>query len=465
MHLWIQWWKVASKFRLCFSRHQTFLWFAVVLMAFSVRTELVGVTSFIRALGLEEIYYDRLLDFFHSKGADLSSITRVWLKVLLESNLGHRVNGRLIILGDGVKAPKEGRKMPAVKSLHQDSESNSKAEYIMGHSFQALCLLTTSLGYFFATPIVSQIHEGIVESNRDKRTLLDKMVIMLNSLGLNQQFYLVADAYYASGKIMLALLKQGQHLISRARINAVAFESPLKTKKPTRGRPKLYGKKIKLRDLFSDVSLMTKTVGAIYDDAESVFWYRSPDLIWRPVGQLVRFVLVVHPVRGKAIFMTTDFSLDPLTVIKIYSLRFKIEVSFKQSLRTLGAYSYHFWMRSMTKIKKCSGDQYLHRKSDEYRDQVKRKLRAYHAHVQLGLIAQGILQILAMTAHQLVWKNFGSWIRTIRPNILPSEAIVMNSLKNTLPDFLQGSHTKANLEKFILEKLDLGRAEGQRMIA
>ena len=119
----------------------------------------------------------------------------------------------------------------------------------------------------------------------------------------------------------------------------------------------------------------------------------------------------------------------------------------------------------MTKIKKCSGDQYLHRKSDEYRDQVKRKLRAYHAHVQLGLIAQGILQILAMTAHQLVWKNFGSWIRTIRPNILPSEAIVMNSLKNTLPDFLQGSHTKANLEKFILEKLDLGRAEGQRMIA
>ncbi len=119
----------------------------------------------------------------------------------------------------------------------------------------------------------------------------------------------------------------------------------------------------------------------------------------------------------------------------------------------------------MTRIKKCSGDQHLHRKTAEYRDQVKRKMNAYHAHVQLGLIAQGILQILAMTAHQLVWQNFGSWIRTIRPNILPSEAIVMSSLKNTLPEFLKGSTTDQNIEKFILDKIDLGRAEGQRMVA
>ena len=92
-------------------------------------------------------------------------------------------------------------------------------------------------------------------------------------------------------------------------------------------------------------------------------------------------------------------------------------------------------------------------------------MNAYHTHVQLGIIAQGVLQTLAMTAHQLVWQNFGSWIRTIRPNILPSEAIVMSSLRNTLPEFLKGSTTNQNIEKFILDKIDLGRAEGQRMIA
>lgn len=120
------------------------------------------------------------------------------------------------------------------------------------------------------------------------------------------------------------------------------------------------------------------------------------DLVWRPVGKIVRFVFVVHPTKGSAIFMTTDLSLDPIEVIKLYSLRFKIEVSFKQAMRNIGAYSYHFWMQAMDRIKKCSGDQYLHRKTEKYRKQVKRKIHAYHVHVQIGLIAQGILQILSL---------------------------------------------------------------------
>ena len=45
-----------------------------------------------------------------------------------------RVNGRTVVLADGLKRPKEGRKMPAVKSLHQESRCNAKASFIMGHS-------------------------------------------------------------------------------------------------------------------------------------------------------------------------------------------------------------------------------------------------------------------------------------------------------------------------------------------
>ena len=35
------------------------------------------------------------------------------------------VNGRLLLVGDGLKVPKEGRKMPAVKKLHQESSAHS----------------------------------------------------------------------------------------------------------------------------------------------------------------------------------------------------------------------------------------------------------------------------------------------------------------------------------------------------
>jgi hypothetical protein len=74
------------------------------------------------------------------------------------------------------------------------------------------------------------------------------------------------------------------------------------------------------------------------------------------------------------------------------------------------------WRVNMTPLPRVSGNQYLHRKSDAYRDAVRRKIAAYHRHIQLGLIAQGLLQILAATQPQLVWRSFGSWIpRAMNP--------------------------------------------------
>ena len=50
------------------------------------------------------------------------------------------------------------------------------------------------------TPVslACRIHEGTVFSNRDHRTLLDKMILLLDSMKLNQPFYFVADAYYVA---------------------------------------------------------------------------------------------------------------------------------------------------------------------------------------------------------------------------------------------------------------------------
>ena len=56
--------------------------------------------------------------------------------------------------------------------------------------------------------------------------------------------------------------------------------------------------------------------------------FRAADLLWRPVGILVRFVVVLHPLRGAILLMCTDLTLSPLDIIRMYGLRFQIEVSF-----------------------------------------------------------------------------------------------------------------------------------------
>ena len=129
------------------------------------------------------------------------------------------------------------------------------------------------------------------------------------------------------------------------------------------------------------------------------------------------------------------------------------------------AYGYHFWMRTMDKIGSRSGDQYLHRKTDQYRDAIRRKLAAYHRFVQIALISQGVLQCIATTAPALVWSSFGSWLCTVRPGIPPSEMVVMIALRNSLPDFLIASGPGDLLRKFLRDRLDLTRAEGFRLAA
>ena len=356
--------------------------------------------------------------------------------------------------------------MPAVKGLHQQSESNSKSPFIMGHSFQAIGILVGALNNVFAVPLVSRIHEGLLFSNRDQRTLLDKMVSLIESLGICEPFFFIADAYYATGKIIKKLLQKGNHLITLVRSNAVAYypASP-NSKDKKRGRPRIYGKKVKLKSLFDDPDTMQTASSPVYGEKRTQIRFRSVDLIWRPVGILVRFVAVIHPVRGRCILMCTDLGLPALEIIRLYGLRFKIELAFKQAIRVLGTYAYHFWMRTMKPIKRFSGDQYLHKKPEAYRQAVRRKIDAYHRYVQTGLIAQGLLQYLSAAFPQLVFSSFGSWFRTIRSDFSPSEHVAAIALRNTFPEFLSDCSKDSIFEKFLLERIDLDRTEGLRLVA
>jgi hypothetical protein len=106
----------------------------------------------------------------------------------------------------------------------------------------------------------------------------------------------------------------------------------------------------------------------VYGERGITIQFLCRDLLWRPLRRVLRLVLVGHPTRGRSIFITTDIAMPPIEVIRLYGLRFKIELSFKQALRVLGVYAYHFWMSSMDKITRGSRTQYLHRKNRDYRD-------------------------------------------------------------------------------------------------
>jgi hypothetical protein len=364
--------------------------------------------------------------------------------------------------------------------------------------------LAQTNNYFFAVPLASRIHEGftyvkyvktnlqarlrklqiklikrhnatnkdsvpvpdklLVDAKHRKPTILDNIMLLIKDLAIKHPLYLVADAYYACGALINQLLDDLNHLITRVRTNTVAYEPIDTTVDSTlvkkRGRKKLYGTKVYFKNIFKDTADFLPTPSLVYDDQKVILQIMFKDLLWKPVGKIMRFVFVIHPTRGKIILLSSDLTLTPLEIIQIYCLRFKIEVAFKSTLYSIGTYIYHFWCKDMTPSKIGDGDMIVDNFSEKVHQALVRKMNAYQLFIQCGCIAHGILNLLSLKHSKLVWKHFGSWIRTIRAGVLPSEKIVQVALQNTLFLFLSDSFSDNILTKFIVKKIDPNRSEG-----
>jgi hypothetical protein len=115
-------------------------------------------------------------------------------------------------------------------------------------------------------------------------------------------------------------------------------------------------------------------------------------------------------------------------------------------------------MKGMKLLKRRNGNQYLHRESRVYRDAVQRKMHAYHVFMFMGVISQGLMQYLSACHTELVKASFGSWLRTIRTGISPSELIVRTAMQNRFAEFLSVCSNTNNWAKFITERQDRSRA-------
>ena len=116
----------------------------------------------------------------------------------------------------------------------------------------------------------------------------------------------------------------------------------------------------------------------------------------------------------------------------------------------------------MKPIRRNDGDQYLHKTTEKYRANVRRKMNAYHLHLQIGAIDQGVLQCLAATYPDAIWHSFRSWLRTIRPGIPLSEQVTALAMSNTLYEFLSDSCEAEIWRKFLVDRSDPVRARCPR---
>ncbi len=115
--LWTEWSKAFSELRGAFSRISTFLWAEILCAGMAIRTDLQGLSSIVSALGLKSTAYYSLLRVCQSDALDFDRLRKLWVKVCLKIFPPICIDGYMVLLGDGIKIAKEGKKMPVVKLM------------------------------------------------------------------------------------------------------------------------------------------------------------------------------------------------------------------------------------------------------------------------------------------------------------------------------------------------------------
>ena len=435
--LWREWYRVVSLLGKSCARRRTFLWLVSCLAMMSLPHDELGVAGLLRAGGLTERCYRGFLRLFHSSAVRLDTLTLLWVATTLQLFRPFRIAGHPVVVVDATKRPKEGRKMPGVKLLHQDSDCNTKRPFIMGHCFQTLALLVrTGTPRAWAVPLVARLSDGVRASPSEKRGLIDKAAsLVLETIGLVflGPVIVVADSFYASRSLLLPLLAAGHHVVSRLRANGVAYW-PAAGFERRRGRKRKWGKKVKLSSLFAkDDAFQEVTIER--EEARFTVRYRCLDLLWRPTRGLVRFVLVKYPDWPNAILMSSDTTMPPAAIIQCYAYRFRIELTFRAAIHAVHAFAYRFWLMGMKPWHFGGGAQYLHRETAEHRQAVYRKIQAYDLWAQLAAIAQGLLMHLAINLRNEVWGGYHRFMRTRRTDLPPSEMVTAAVLAATFDEF------------------------------
>ena len=130
------------------------------------------------------------------------------------------------MVGDHTKTPKDGRRIPEVSTLHQNSETSSKPTYFRGHHWACIGLLINADRKFFATPLWTEIHRDSLQHSQSTR-----IVAIAGHIAkvMENQAYLILDAFFAVGPVFKVAAQQEGflHILTRAKKNVVAYLLPV----------------------------------------------------------------------------------------------------------------------------------------------------------------------------------------------------------------------------------------------
>ncbi|NDH68911.1 MAG: hypothetical protein EBY22_13605, partial [Gammaproteobacteria bacterium] len=314
------------------------------------------ITSILRVMGLSEIKnfskFHRVLSRARWDSLAASKILFGLLIKLLPSDWP------IIIAVDETLERRRGKKIKA-KGAYRDAVASSQSRVVISFGLKWECMtLIVPLPWCkrpWALPfmmILSPSKKSDAAAGKTHKTSIDWTIQMMRCVSRwlkRKAWILVGDGAYACMALAKSCVKSGATLISRLRLDAQLYESPEVKKKGTRGRNRVKGKRIQLKELLVDPNQVWQTL--------TVKWYGGEqrtiecltfECLWYHAGVRplkLRIVLVKTP-SGKneaETFFSTNLTNSPTQIIEWFVLRWNIEVTFAETRAHLGIETQRQW--------------------------------------------------------------------------------------------------------------------------
>ena len=178
-----------------------------------------------------------------------------------------------------------------------------------------------------------------------------------------KRLWVVTDGGFTRASFLKPVIKTGVVVISRLRKDAVLYAEPKQPGKRKRGRPRKYGKRIKLANVVNHPDGWSKVKAFLYgrEETKDVKVFRT---LYKPAGCMVQVLVVREGKNCFRAFMCTDLTASAVEILEAVADRYAIEQNFsdikeiegagQQQVRTLdsniGAFHLNVWLHSMVEL-------------------------------------------------------------------------------------------------------------------
>jgi hypothetical protein len=255
---------------------------------------------------------------------------------------------RLVLALDDTPTPRYGPLVQGAGIHHNPTPGPAGGPFVYGHVWVVLGLLATHpMWGMIALPLLARLYvrkkdlPAIDKKHRPKFATKLELAVELVQWAkgwldfLGQPLWVVADGAYAKAAFLKPLITLGVVVVSRLRKDAALWTVPsVSTGK--RGRPRKYGtQRIELAKRAGQERGWTTETFELYGKATQKK-YKTFLATWRPVGGVIRVVLVDEP-KGWIAFFCTDLTASVADILGLVADRFSLETCFRDCKEVVGA--------------------------------------------------------------------------------------------------------------------------------